>query len=483
MSSLKKQAATGALWIGIERFGQQGIQFVVSIILARLLAPAEFGLIAMVAIFTSLATRLAFGGFSGALVQRSSVTDSDISTVLWYNISLGIIGFIILWLCAPYIADFYSEPRLTAITRWNSLVILFSSLEMTHGAMLLKEMQFRKRSVATILGVIISGGVSIIMAFKGFGVWALVAQGLVMHAVITAMYWLRASWRVRLVFDTTAFKEMFSFGHNLMLTVLVRTVFENIYAVIIGRLYTATDLGYFQRGKRFTLLFSQVPAMMLSQLSFPLLAKHQHNKREMLRIFSRLFRVGIVAIMPLLTGMAVAAPNMIVVLVGEKWLPSVPYLRILCVTGIFYTMFSLCSDVLRGCGEGRVFLKCEVTKHVLTMLSIIILFRMGIKLLLIGEAVATAIGFIIVSISAMRSLESSMVDMLKWLIKPGVAACVMGLVVGLLRPNDFTILGLGVKVMAGAGAYALVLIVLRDDVVRLIWNMSKRRVCGIRVGW
>ncbi len=476
MSSVKRKAMNSALWIGIERFGQQGIQFFVSIILARLLEPSEFGLVAMVAIFTSLATRLAFGGFGGALVQRPRVTDSDISTVLWFNVSMGLFGTTVLWFCAPCIAGFYDEPRLIAITRWSALTIMFCSLEMTHGAMLIKEMQFKKRSMATVLGVIVSGLVSVVMAFRGFGVWALVAQGLVMHAVITTMYWLRSSWRARLVFDVVAFKEMFSFGHNLMLTVLVRTVFENIYAVIIGKLYAATDLGFFQRGKRFTMLGSQVPAMMLSQISFPMLAKHQHDTKEMLRIFNRLFRTGMIVIIPLLAGMAVVAPNMIVVLVGEKWLPSVPYLRILCMTGIFYTMFFLCGDVLRGAGAGRVFLKCEITKHVLTSISIIVLFKFGIKALLVGEAVATALGFIVICTKAMHCLESTALNMLRWLVKPLVATCIMVAVVGLLYPSNLSMLALGLKVIAGAGAYALMLIILRDEAVGLIGSVLRRKV-------
>lgn len=461
------------MWIGIERFGQQGIQFVVSIILARLLLPAEFGLIAMITIFTGLATRLAFGGLNAALIQRPKVTDEDISTVLWFNMGMGLAGTLIIWLCAPLISDFYAEPRLTAITRWSSMTILFSSLEMTHGAMLMKELQYRKRALAMILGILVSGTLSILMAYNGYGVWSLVAQSIAMHAVITIIYWITSSWRVRFVFNVKAFREMFSFGHNLMLAVLARTIFENIYAVIIGKLYTATDLGFFQRGKRFTMLFSQVPSMMLSQLNVPMLARSQHDKKEMLRIFSRLFRTGMIIIIPLLTGMAVVAPNMIVVLVGEKWLPTVPYLRILCATGVFYTMFLLCGDVLRGCGAGRAFLKCEIIKHVLTAISIIAAFRFGIEALLIGETIATAVGFVVICKSAMRCLDSSINSLLGWLIKPVLASCVMGIFAGLLLPNHLSVFSLCMKIVLGAVAYALALVVMKDEIVGMVMNLRK----------
>ena len=456
-----------AFWIVVERIGEQGIQFVVAIILARLLAPSEFGLIAMVTIFTSLGSRLAFGGFSGALIQRPKVTDTDISTVFWYNLSLGIFLTVVLTFAAPAISHFYNEPRLILLTRVSALTILLSSLEMTHSAIIIKELRYKKRSIITIFSIILSGGASIIMAYQGYGVWALVAQGLIMHLVLVVCYWSFSDWKLRFAFDVGAFKEMFAFGHNLMLTVLVRTVFENIYSVIIGKTNSATQLGYFYRGKRFTLLASQIPALMLSQLSFPAMSKCQNDKQKMLETFSLIFRKGMVIIIPLLTGMIVVAPNLITVLVGEKWLPSVPYLRILCVTGFFYVMFFLCGDVLRASGEGRLFLKCELIKNGLVLVTIFILLRYGILMLLAGEVLATALGFLVSSTYAMRCINGRVRSFVIWLYKPIVAAGCMALSIYLLKVQNYTLSTLLLQVATGAMVYLTSLIILKEDAAPL----------------
>lgn len=473
MKALKRNILKGAFWVGVERFGQQGIQFIVSIILARLLEPSEFGLIAMIAVFTGVATRISFGGFGGALVQRSNVTETDINTVFWFNLCTGVLLTVIVFFCAPLIASFYDQPRLTAITRWSSLSILGSSLELTHSIILNKELLYKKRSIFTIAGILISGTVSVSMAFGGFGVWALVAQMLTMHVVLIVLYWSTARWKVQFVFDWTAFREMFHFGHNLMLSVVARAFFENIHSVLIGKFYSATDVGFFQRGKRFSDLLSKTPAMMLSQLSFPMMSRVQNNRAEMLYVFRNIYQLGMMLILPALIGTAVVAKNLIVVLVGEKWLPSVPYLQILCITGIFYVVLRLNSDVFKALGKGREFLHCEMILHFITTISVILLLRYGIRALLIGDAVATFVAALYICQRVSKQLGSNLFAQLKWVLKSVVASGIMGFFLWFIASDSLTFWSLILKVLLGVVSYLGMLIIMKDEMLLVGWNRTK----------
>ncbi len=476
MSSFRQQFLGGAFWSGVERFGQQGVQFVVAIILARLLEPAEFGLIAMIMVFTLVPQTIAFGGFGAALVQRKDISDRDFNTVFWYNAITAGIMVVVLWFCAPFIASFYSEPRLVLITKWSALSILFNGLALTNRAVLTRELQFKTRSIIALVAVLFSGMTGIVMAYGGYGVWALVAQNLVLQFVSMVIYWKLSSYRIRLQFSWTSFREMFSFGHNLMLSFALRAFFENVHALVIGKFYSPMALGFFHRAKRFSILCSQMPAQMVSQVNYPMLCRLQDNPQEALMLYQKVFKTTLLVCSPLLTGMAVVAPNMIDVLIGQKWMPCVPYLRLFCLIGFFYVLFMLHADVVRASGKGRSFLRLEMSKHAMSALAILLLVRFGILNMLMGECLASGVAVLLAARKAMKCLEGAIWLPLKWVLHPLMGSAIMGLCVHLVFPQSRGVGMLMLQGMVGIVVYGIALLLMRDDMAIAVARSIYSRV-------
>ncbi len=287
MPSLKKQAVHGAFWSFTERFGQQGIQFAVSIVLARLLAPKDFGVLGMLVVFIALAQSVIDSGFGQALIQRQNATHTDESTVFWFNLASGLVMASALFLAAPWIAAFYDTPLLVPITRVFSLNLIINSFGIVQNALLTKELAFKKRMKASIASLVASGMVGISMAWLGFGVWSLVGQQLTANMVRTAGLWMVHPWRPAWVFSPASFRVLWKFGSNMLLSGLFYTFFINIYYVVIGKLYSAAELGLYERSKKLMVMTAHSLTQVVSQVNFPLLSRMQHEPERMRRAFSR----------------------------------------------------------------------------------------------------------------------------------------------------------------------------------------------------
>jgi len=463
MTSIKQQALRGGFWIGVERFGQQGVQFVVSIILARLLEPSEFGLVAMISIFWAFSAALINGGFASALIQKKNVTRVDESTVFWFNFAISILMVAILWFGAPLIARFYNRPILTEIARWSSLNLFFTGFAVVQLALLSKNFMFRTRMIASLSGVFLSGIVSIWMAFKGFGVWALVAQGLVMNCTMVLLIWVLHPWRPLFVFSTDSFKSLFGFGSRLLGVGLMNAIFQNLYQLIIGKIYSASELGFFQRAKRFVMLFSHTPISMITQVHFPYLCKIQSNPDQIRNVFSKSLKYSTMLTMPLLMGLMVVAPNIIIFLVGEKWMPSVPYIRIMAFTGVLFVVYMLNLDVIKARGDSGVILKYELFNRSLLAVSIVVLYRYGISALLYGELLCTLISTGLVIRSMHKYIRAGIMIQLKWISPCLLATVAMALVAHGSDIHSLNLFSrLVVQISSGTFAYVAVLLLLRD---------------------
>lgn len=405
MSSLKKQALHGAFWSFAERFGQQGIQFFISIILARLLEPKDFGVLGMIMIFSALAQSMIDSGFGSALIQKQDADHTDESTVFWFNLLAGLIMAGGLFAAAPLIAGFYSVPILKPITRVVSLNLIINSFGIVQNSLLIKELAFKKRMQAVLASVFISGLVGIFLAFRGFGVWSLVVQGLVMNGVRTLGLWVVHSWRPAFVFSGESFRTLWKFGSNLLFSGLLNTFFDNIYLVIIGRVYSVVDLGFYQRGKRLMMLTSQSLTQVVSQVNFPLLSKMQDAPERMRKAFEKVLQSTMLVIFPMMAGLAAVAPNFIHVLLGEKWMPCVPYLQILCIIGILFPLHVLNLNVITALGRSDLFFRLEIIKKIMVVISIAITWRYGIMALLWGQVVCSILGLGINAFYVHRFLE------------------------------------------------------------------------------
>lgn len=484
-SSLKSQALHGAFWSFIERFGLLGVQFIISVILARILSPAEFGLVAMITIFTLLAQTVVVSGFGQALIQKKDCTPEDESTAFWFNLLAGAFMTSILFLTAPWIARFYQQPQLTAITRLASLSLLINSFSVVQNALMQKELLFKQRTIASIAGITISGITSIIMALQGFGVWALVLQVLLNNLIRTCMLWVVHPWRPLFCFSKTSFEALFRFGSNMLLSGLLNTIYDNIYLLLIGRLYSATDLGFYQRAKEFIVASSHSLTLVLSQVNFPLLSKLQNDPIQLRKTFSKVLRNGLFIIIPIMVGLGICAPNIIRVLLGEKWMPSVPYLQLLCVVGGLFPVHLLNLNVLMALGRSDLFFRLEVIKKILVTGGIFIAYRYGIMALLAAQVASSALALLINSYYTKKLAGYGLFRQLSDNRKMLLSSLVMGLLVyGLGNWIDGkSILKLFIQIPAGAAAFLVSSRILNDptlsDWTELLTGKLKTKKLGL----
>ncbi|VGO21028.1 Teichuronic acid biosynthesis protein TuaB [Pontiella sulfatireligans] len=394
MPSLGKQALHGAFWSFAERFGQQGIQFVIGIVLARLLEPKDFGVLGMIMIFFALAESVVDSGFGQALIQKQDASRTDESTIFWFNLLLGLFMAGALFLAAPWISSFYGLPLLKLVTQAYALNLLINSFGIVQNALLIKDLAFKRRMVAVLASMLISGLVGIFLAIQGFGVWALVVQSLVMNATRTVGLWMVHSWRPLFVFSTTSLRRLWKFGSHLLFAGLSNTIFDNIYLVIIGRVYSASDLGFYQRSKQLVMLTSYSLSQVISQVNFPLISRIQNDPIRMRYISEKIFRSTMLLILPIMTGLALIAPSLIQVVFGEKWMPCISYFQALCVVGILYPLNLLNLDILKALGRSDLIFRLEFFKKGLVLLNITIAWRYGIMALLLGQVCCSFLALI-----------------------------------------------------------------------------------------
>lgn len=413
VESLRSKATSGLLWSSFERFGQQAARFIVQIALARILLPEQFGLIAMVTVFISLSRVFVDAGFSSALVQRKEVGDKEISTVFYFNIAISCLMTGLLYGAAPYIAAFYENDELTLILRVLSLVLVISGFGAVQGAMLSRQLRFGRLFWCAMPAIFLSGGIAVWMAYIGYGVWALVAQALISSVLMTCGVWLANGWRPKRVFDVQCLKDMFPFGSRLALAKLLDVGFQNLYILVIGKVFSAADLAYFQRARSFQLLPVQNIQGILGRVTFPLFSKIQDDPVRVKRGASKALQFSTLVVFSGMALLAAIAEPLIITLIGEKWLPSVPYLKWLCISGALFPVHAINVNLLNALGRSDLTLRMGIIKKSLTLLNICLMFRFGIQAIIYGMVVCSMISLWINTRYCKRLIDYSFSQQLK----------------------------------------------------------------------
>lgn len=391
--SLKQKTVSGLLWSFIDQFANLGITFVAGIILARLLSPREFGLIGMITVFIAVSESFINSGFSSALIRKKDCTDTDYSTVFYFNLAAGVLFFLILYLAAPAIAGFFDEPALQLIVQVLGLILIIDSFTLIQRTILTKRIDFKLQARISIISSLGSGIVAIIMAFNGFGVWALVVQRIVKQGLNSLFLWLWNRWKPLLVFSKKSFKELFGFGSKLLISSLINTLYQNIYYLVIGKFFSAQELGYYTRAQNFNDLPSKNLNGIIDRVSYPVLSSIQDNKTLLRSNYQKLIRSIMLIAFVLMLGMAAVAEPMIITLIGEKWRPSIIYLQMLSFVGMMYPLQALNLNMLKVSGRSDLFLKLEIIKKILAVPTIIIGVFWGIKIMIVGMMVNTLIAY------------------------------------------------------------------------------------------
>ena len=393
--SLKKEAVKGVAWSAIERFSVQGIQFLIMIVMARLLSPKDYGLVGMLTIFIAVSQSLIDSGFSQALIRKQNRTEVDNSTAFYFNIVVGIFLYGILFSIAPFVADFYDTPELTSLMRVVCLSVVLNYLTVVQVAQLTIRVDFKTLSKASLVSAVLSGVVGICMAYNGYGVWSIAAQQLTNLGGNAILLWLLTGWRPIRAYSWKSFKSLFSFGSKLMCSGLLDTIYTNVYLLVIGKVYSASDLGYYTRAHQFASFPSANLTSVMQRVTYPILCKVQDDDKRLASTYRRFLRVSAFVIFPLLLGLSAVAEPLVLLLLKEKWMFSATLLQIICFSMMWFPIHSINLNLLKVKGRSDLFLRLEVIKKVLGVAVLCITIPLGLIAMCIGSIFSSVIGLII----------------------------------------------------------------------------------------
>ena len=424
-----KNIISNFLWRFAERCGAQIVAFVVSIVLARLLAPEVYGTIALVTVFTTILQVFVDSGMANALIQKKNADQIDFSTVFFLNIFVCIVLYIGLFIASPFIASFYEDESLIWVIRILSLTLVISGVKNVQQAYVSRTMQFKRFFFATLGGTLGAAVIGITMAYMGFGVWALVAQQIFNATVDTIILWITVKWRPQLVFSFKRLKGLFSYGWKLLVSALLDTVYTNIRQLIIGKLYTSADLAYYNRGRQFPNLIVTNINTSIDSVLLPTMSRTQDDRTRITEMTRRAIKTSTYIMAPLMMWMAFSAEPIVRLILTDKWIDCVPYLRIFCISFMFYPIHTANLNAIKAMGRSDIFLKLEIIKKIVGMILLVSTMWFGVMVMAYSLLVSSVISQIINSWPNKKLLNYGYLEQLIDIL-PGIAlAVVMGVCV------------------------------------------------------
>ena len=388
--SLKQKAAAGMVWTALQKYSKMVIQFISGIILARLLTPYDYGCIGMLSIFMVLAEAFIDGGFGSALIQKKRPTQVDYSTIFWWNVGMAFLMYAILFLCAPAISRFYDIPLLCDVLRVQGLVLFIYALNIIQRNQLKKKLNFKLLSIVSVSTSIIALTVTIIMAYNGCGVWALVVQNLIVAAIPSLVFWFYVKWRPIWIFSWASFKELFSFGFYMFLTHIVSRFTRQLQGLLIGKFYNASTMGYYSKAQSTEKLASSSISQVMTQVTYPLYAEIQDDKMAMQNMIKRLTMTISYITFPLMFILILCAKPIFVLLYSDRWLQSIPYFQVLCISGLAYCLQSVNLQTISAIGKSKTMFWWTLIKQCVIIIVIVGgLTLFGMKGLLAGHVIGT----------------------------------------------------------------------------------------------
>ncbi|GHV91896.1 lipopolysaccharide biosynthesis protein [Spirochaetia bacterium] len=475
-NNIKNKTVRGVFWSSIERFSVQGVQFVLGIIIARLLEPSDYGIIGMLAIFLAVSQTVIDSGFSSALIRKQDRTEIDFSTVFYFNIFIGIVFYLILFFVSPVIALFFKTPILEDLVKVVALNLLFNSLAIVQRTKLTIQVDFKTQTKVSLIAVLLSGIVGLIMAYVGLGIWALAFQSVLNAGLNVVFLCFFSRWKPLWVFSIRSFKELFSYGSKLLLSALIDTLYNNIYTIIIGKLFRASDLGNYTRANQFAQFPSSNLTEVFHRVAFPMLSDIQHNDEKLKMIYRQYLRMAAFIIFPLMCGFAAVASPFIMFILTEKWIGIVPLLQLLCFSYMLYPVHAINLNLLQVKGRSDLFLKLEVMKKCIGTAILCVTIPFGISGMCIGGIFTSIIGLVInthytgkiISIGFFRQ----MIDLLPILFSSLSMFFIVYFITSLIQD---CFIGLLVGFLSGVVYYALLNIIIKSKEMKLIIGLINFR--------
>lgn len=426
VSSLKEKTVKGVMWSSIDRFSTQGIQFVFSILIARQLLPSDYGVVAMLGIFLAVSQTFIDSGFGTALIRKIDRTDTDFSTVFYFNIVVAAFFYLVLWFAAPYIAAFYEIPLLEDVTRVVALTLIFSSLSGVQNAKLSIAIDFKTRAKISVSVTLLTGAIGLWMAYNGYGVWALVVQSVFASLLGTVLLWCLVRWIPKRTFSWQSFREMFSFGSKLLASALLDTIYNNMYTLIIGKFFSSATLGLYSRASSLARYPSSNITGVLQGVTFPVLSSIQNEPERLAGAYKRFLRLSAFVIFPSMIGLAAVADPLIRLVLTDKWEGCIYLLQIVCFSMMWYPIHAINLNLLQVKGRSDFFLKVEIIKKIQGVLILFITVPMGIVAMCYGSVVSSLLCLIYNTYYTQKLIGYGYVAQMKDLLHILVHSLVMG---------------------------------------------------------
>lgn len=456
MESLKSTTIRGVGWSFVDNVLNSGISFVVGLVLARILSPAEFGIIGMTAVFIAVANTIIDSGFPNALIRKTDATQTDYNTVFYFNLATSFGLYALLCLSSPAIASFFNQPQLAVILPVLGLVLIINAGAIIQRTLLIKKVDFKTQTKVSVVASTGSALVGIGMALAGYGVWSLVGYQVARQTLTTLLFWMLGVWRPTRVVSRRSFNEMFGFGSKLLLSGLIDTIYRNIYYIVIGRFYSAWLLGQFTRAEQFSQIFSNNLTVVVQRVSYPVLSMIQDDPARLKDAYRKVIKHTTLVAFSAMLGLFAVAKPLILILIGEKWEEAIGLLQILCLSGMLYPLHAINLNILQVKGRSDLYLKLEVIKKLIATVPVVVGVFFGIKLMLwlgVGASIiayflnswysAELIGYstkaqlkdicpiIVVSFSVASVMWAlSFIDLSIWLMLP--LQCVVGLLMSVV---------------------------------------------------
>ena len=425
----KTKVVSSLLWKLMERGGTQGIQFIVQIALARLLLPKDFGAIAIITVFISLAQVFVQSGFSSALIQNKDVNEVDFSSVFYLSLAVAMLLYVVIYFSAPYVATFYTQPILVPVLRVLSITLIIGAFNSIQNAFVARNMLFKRLFLSSLGSITISGIIGIITAYNGWGVWALILQQLTSHLMATAILFITVKWRPQLLFSFERVKVLFAYGSKLLASALIDTFYRDLRTLIIGRMYTPEMLGFYNRGQQFpNVIISNIDGSIQSVL-LPTLSAHQDNIKKVKEMMRRAIVTSTFFIFPMMIGMAIVAEPLVKIVLTEKWLPTVPFLQLFCITYALMPIHTANLQAINAMGRSDIFLRLEIIKKIIGLLILGISLNFDVYAIALGQVFNGIISAFINAYPNKRLLDYSYKEQWQDIMPSLLIAIAMGAIV------------------------------------------------------
>lgn len=462
------------VWRFAERCGAQWVAFIVSVVLARILDPNAYGTIALITVFTTILQVFVDSGLGNALIQKKDADNLDFSTVFFMNILFCAALYALLFVISPFIAKFYGDSEITAYMRVLGLTVLISGIKNVQQAYVSRHMLFKKFFFATLGGTIAAGVAGVIMAIRGFGVWALVAQQVINLTIDTTILWITVKWRPERIFSLERFKSLFSYGWKLLASSLIDTVYTNVRQLIIGKIYTSADLAYYNRGR-------QIPNLVVSNVNYsidsvllPAMSKEQNDKSRIKNMTRRSIKTSTYIMAPLMMGLAFTAEPVVKLVLTDKWLPCVPFLRVFCITLMFHPIHTANLNAIKAMGRSDLFLKLEIYKKIVGIIALLATMWISVEAMAYSLLLTSVLSQIINSWPNRKLLDYKYTDQLKDILPGIVLAVFMGCCIYPIQLINLpTIILLCIQIIIGIAIYIIGSIGLKMDSFQYLLGIVK----------